>query len=70
MINYLIIFIIIILLFNLYNNNIEHYIPIWNIGTRFYPVYDIRGYIYPYPYLYFSPYYYTADGKYKKNINY
>lgn len=51
----------------------------WNMGTRFYPSYDIRGYpvIYPWnypfpgtPYLYWSPYFYEATGKYTKNPNY
>jgi hypothetical protein len=45
----------------------------WNMGTRFYPTYDLRGYplIYPWnypfpgtPYLYWSPYFYEANGKY------
>ena len=61
----------------------------WNMGTRFYPSYDIRGYPYsfnqmllqsngnshpllfpwnyPYPgmpYLFWSPYFYEATGKY------
>jgi hypothetical protein len=46
------------------------------MGTRFYPSYDIRGYplIYPWnypfpglPYIYWSPYFYEATGKYVKN---
>jgi hypothetical protein len=61
----------------------------WNMGTRFYPSYDIRGYPYSYnqmllqsngkshpllfpwnypypglPYLFWSPYFYEANGKY------
>lgn len=51
----------------------------WNMGTRFYPSYDIRGYpqIYPWnypfpgiPFLYWSPYFYEADGKYFFNPKY
>ncbi len=54
------------------SNGVEHFIP-WNMGTRFYPSYDIRGYPYLYPwnypypslpYLYSSPYFYEANGKY------
>jgi len=68
----------------------------WNMGTRFYPSYDIRGYppmfnnniigatrgysyplIFPWnypfpgsPYLYFSPYFYEANGKYTVDQKY
>ena len=59
----------------------------WNMGTRFFPSWDLRGYpsldtseknnlnyplIYPWnypypgtPYLYWSPYFYNANGVYK-----
>jgi hypothetical protein len=51
----------------------------WNMGTRYYPSYDIRGYPlqshmaqlhpwnYPFPglpFLYWSPFFYSANGKY------
>lgn len=71
----------------------------WNMGTRFYPSYDIRGYPqtypqnynqmllnskgasypllfpwnYPYPglpYLYWSPYFYEANGKFTYDKDY
>jgi len=68
----------------------------WNMGTRFYPSYDIRGYppmfnnniigatrghsyplIFPWnypfpglPYLYWSPYFYEANGKYTVDPKY
>ena len=67
----------------------------WNMGTRFYPSYDIRGYPptynqmllnskgashpllfpwnYPYPglpYLYWSPYFYEANGKFTYDKEY
>lgn len=42
----------------------------FNMATRYYPTYDIRGYPYiPYIKNFFislSPYYYMADGSYKK----
>jgi len=50
------------------NNNIEHFIYMpWNISTRFFPSYDIRGYpyIYPqYPLMYLTPYNFNASGDY------
>ena len=60
------------------HSNLEQFgsfIP-WSMGTRFYPTYDIRGYPYispwnypyaGYPFLYFSPYFYEANGKYLKD---
>jgi hypothetical protein len=67
----------------------------WNMGTRFYPSYDLRGYPptynqllinskkssypllfpwnYPYPgmpYLFWSPYFYEANGKYTVDKDY
>ena len=57
----------------------ENFFIPWNIGTRFYPSYDIRGYpsIFPWnypwpniPWLYWSPYYYEANGKYNYDENY
>jgi len=54
------------------SSNIENFLP-WNMGTRFFPSYDIRGYpyIYPWnypypglPWLYWSPYFYKTNGKY------
>ena len=57
--------------------NKEHFIFMpWNMSTRFYPSYDIRGdpridypFMYPwnYPIFYLSPYNYGVDGNY--NIN-
>lgn len=69
----LIIFTIIILFF-LFKNNSEHFIP-WNFGTRFVPSYDIRGspFLYPWnypPFPYNSPYFYDIDGKYRINKKY
>jgi len=87
-----IIFITLILIYIIYNDALYTkedfaFVP-WNMGTRFYPSYDIRGYprdtqmfshplIYPwnypypgYPFLYWSPYYYEASGKYKYDPNY
>jgi len=77
------------------NNNKENfYFSPWNMGTRFYPSYDLRNYPpmpiyneteknfsyplifpwnYPYPglpYLYWSPYFYEANGKYTYNGKY
>lgn len=72
-----IIFIVVILFGRImYNSNVvkENFVfTPWNMGTRFYPSYDIRGYPqlypwnYPYPglpYLYWSPFFYEANGKY------
>ena len=71
MIKYIIILIIFIIGYNILinNKNIENFgLPIWNIGTRFYPPYDIRGYVYNmYPFLFISPYYYTTNGNYVYN---
>jgi hypothetical protein len=75
-----VIIIIIKLIFTKFHNNQENFMfgP-WNMGTRFYPSYDIRGYplIYPWnypfpgtPYLYWSPYFYEASGKYTKDLKY
>lgn len=72
-------------------NNLENFafVP-WNMGTRFFQSWDLRGYpsldiseyknnlnyplIYPWnypfpgtPYLYWSPYFYNANGVYKYN---
>ena len=72
MIKYIILIIIFIILYNLIlRKNIENFgFPIWNIGTRFYPPYDIRGYIYNiFPFYYISPYFYTTNGKYIYNKN-
>ncbi len=79
----IIIFFVILLLFIIYkhdNKNIENFMfAPWNMGTRFYPSYDIRGYplIYPWnypyagnPYIYFSPYFYESNGKYTYNPKY
>jgi hypothetical protein len=74
-----------------YIDNVENFafVP-WNMGTRFFPSWDLRGYpsldvseyksdmnyplIYPWnypypglPYLYWSPYFYNANGIYKYN---
>jgi hypothetical protein len=79
---YFIIFIIsiisIICINKIYNK--EHFIfAPWNMGTRFQPSYDLRGYplIYPWnypfpgtPLLYFSPYYYNTDGSYSYDPNF
>ena len=63
---------------NRYNTENFMFTP-WNMGTRFYPSYDIRGYplIYPwnYPYpglpqIYFSPYFYESNGNYTYNPKY
>lgn len=86
--DWVVIFIVILLICLLYQNTTNRikegfaFIP-WNMGTRFFPSYDLRGYpntentfsyplIYPwnypypgYPYLYWSPFYYEASGKYK-----
>jgi hypothetical protein len=87
--------IIVIIIYILYSNvksSVKEdfaFVP-WNMGTRFYPSYDLRGYprespgsmyshplIYPwnypypgYPFLYWSPYFYEASGKYKYNPKY
>jgi hypothetical protein len=68
---YLIIYFTIILIIN---NDKEHFIFMpWNMSTRFYPSYDIRGYPYiypPYPFIYLTPYTFNADGSYNvKPIN-
>jgi hypothetical protein len=68
-----IIFIIIIIIF-IFKNNSEHFTP-WNIGTRYIPLYDIRGspFIYPWNYSpspYFSSYFYDINGKYRINKKY
>jgi hypothetical protein len=67
---------IIIILYFIYNKNniVENFLfTPWNMSTRLYPSYDIRGYpyIYPWnypypnlPYLLWSPYFYKANGKY------
>ena len=77
----IIVFFIILLVLKLfiYNKNVEKFIIMpWNIGTRFFPMYDIRGYpnIYPpYPFVYFFPNNYSANGEYtvkstyKKKLN-
>ena len=80
-ISLLLIFFIIIIIF-IKNNLIKYenftFIP-WNMGTRFYPIYDIRNYplIYPwnyinskFPLLYLSPFFYEANGKYNFNPKY
>ena len=66
MIKFFIFLIIFIVLYNLYFYKIEKFgFPYWNIGTRFSPSYDIRGYIYnTYPLLLVYPYFYTTNGKY------
>jgi hypothetical protein len=90
-----IIFIIILFIYILYQNaspNIKEsfgFVP-WNMGTRFYPSYDLRGYpqtenslshplIFPWnwnspmagmPPLYWSPFFYGANGKYRYNPKY
>ena len=86
------IFVVIIIIYLLYQNAKNHrenftFVP-WNMGTRFFPSYDLRGYpytghslshplIYPwnypypgYPYLYWSPYFYEANGKYRFDPKY
>ena len=70
MIKIIIIIIIIVILCNcLTKKNIENFgFPYWNIGTRFYPPYDIRGYISNmYPFIYITPYFYTTNGNYIYN---
>jgi hypothetical protein len=50
----------------------------WNIGTRFYPTWDIRGdpNVYPWNYqfnsnvVYTTPYFYRADGKFVNDKEY
>jgi hypothetical protein len=70
---YIIFFFIIDMIINNHNyHNKEHFLFMpWNMSTRYYPSYDIRGYpfMYPwnYPIFYLSPFNYEADGKY--NIN-
>lgn len=83
-----IITIIFIILSGYFGKNKENFMfTPWNMGTRFYPSYDIRGYPpmynqllnkdasypllfpwnYPYPglpYLFWSPHFYEATGKY------
>ena len=66
----IIIFLILVLVLKLFTQtkNIERFIGIpWNIGTRFFPMYDIRGYPYiypPFPLMYISPYNFSANGDY------
>jgi hypothetical protein len=85
-----VVFLVIYLLYqNTANTSREHFafVP-WNMGTRFFPSYDLRGYpqtghtlshplVYPwnypypgYPYLYWSPYFYEASGKYRFDPKY
>ncbi len=78
---YLIFFLIIILIIESYKNKSkEHFIYMpWNMSTRYYPSYDIRGdphyyphlypWNYPVPYVfpYLTPNNYGADGKYTTN---
>ena len=80
----IIIIIVTVLLYIIYKydkkKNLEKFMFMpWNMGTRFYPSYDIRGYplIYPwnYPYpglpsIYFSPYFYDSNGNYIYNPKY
>lgn len=82
----LFIIIIAIILYIIYKQTVkEDFLP-WNMGTRFYPSYDLRGYpygvrgyplIYPWnypypglPFLYWSPYFYEATGKYSFDPKY
>ena len=69
----LIIYLIYILLIKIFIDsykNKEHFIFMpWNISTRYYPSYDIRGD--PrinYPVFYLTPYNYSANGNYNTNI--
>ena len=63
---YIIIFLTILLIIN---KDVEHFIFMpWNMSTRFYPSYDIRGYPYIYP-MYLTPYTFTADGSYNVKAN-
>ena len=64
---YLIFFIIIIMIIDNYRYREDFIFIPWNISTRYYPSYDIRGdpihsnpliYPYNYPILYLSPYTY------------
>ena len=61
--------ILFLIVFIIINKDKEHfyYMP-WNMSTRYYPSYDIRGD--PrvnYPIFYLSPYNYGVDGKYYIN---
>ena len=71
---YLILILIIIIIIN---KNQENFILMpWNMSTRHYPMYDIRGYPpihrflnqsvnnFLYPFMYLTPYNYSASGEY------
>jgi len=75
--------IILIIAIKILFNRKEHFFTPWSIGTRFFPSYDIRGYpgnypqIFPWnypwpgiPWLYWSPYFYEVDGKYRYDAKY
>lgn len=75
--NTIVIFIVVNIVFGYLDKNVEHfglYFP-WNLPTRYFPSYDLRGYpqIFPWNWtfpkyysnlLYWSPFTYEADGKY------
>lgn len=60
------IFILLIIIFINRKNREEFIFMPWNMSTRFYPSYDIRGYPYI-PFMYITPYNYYANGEYKIN---
>lgn len=73
----LFILVLLIILF-LFKENKENFMP-WNIGTRYMPSYDIRGYPllfpwnyrpYDFPFPYLTPYFYDINGKYQVNKKY
>ena len=71
---YLIFYLIMIMIINSYKTKEDFVYMPWNMSTRYYPSYDIRGDVYPniypwnYPIRYIFPYLtpnnYGADGKY------
>jgi len=67
MIKFIFFIIILVIILEIINNkSIENFgYPIWNIGTRHYPPYDIRGFWFNmHQQFYISPLWYTAGGHY------